>query len=188
MLHRSQGHTGIDPDPRDRPDPDPAGGLRSLLATTPEAAVTVAAIDGTLPPTATAAEAVGAAGTGVGIGTDAGGKQVLEGGMGSAPLTAPTVAAMPTVIGPAAAAAAAGVLESVLGDADGTSSHPVHKDDFAMGGVSMPALTGKKEFEQAGRRMRWHTESPWAFSNRHGCFRYVLLLPFSSVVLLLGDI
>ena len=106
---------GIDPDPRSRPDPDPAGGLRSLIATTPEAASAIAAIEGPGTAVTGAAGAGGSAGGGVGV---------------------------PLVGVPASVAAAAEVMERVLRDPGSTSSHPVMKDDFAMGGVAMSALTG----------------------------------------------
>jgi hypothetical protein len=80
--------------------------------------VTVAAIEGTLPPAAAA-----------------GGPGAQPGAQG-----VPKAAAAAAVT---AATAAVGVLGSVLVDVDGSSSHPVHKDDFAMGGVAMPALTGQ---------------------------------------------
>jgi len=43
------------------------------------------------------------------------------------------------------AASTAAVLRGVVCGTDvnaSSSSHPVHKDDFAMGGVAMPGLTG----------------------------------------------
>lgn len=93
----------MDPDPRQRPDTDPAAGLRGLLAATPEAAAAVAAIEGSV---------TGAGGSG-------GGSDSLPG-------------------------AAEAVLRVVVGQGPGgSSSRSVHKDDFAMGGVAMPALAGR---------------------------------------------
>jgi hypothetical protein len=106
---RSAGHTGVDPDPRQRPDTDPAAGLRGLLAATPEAAAAVAAIEGS----------VAGPGGSWGEVQGGGGGDSLSGG---------------------AAAVLRGV---VMQGPGGSSSRPVHKDDFAMGGVAMPALTGE---------------------------------------------
>lgn len=108
----------MDPDPRSRPDPDPAGGLRSLLATTPEAASAVAAIEGAYPAAAAGDASTGAGGAGAGAGQGA------------------------RLGVPASVAAAAEVMQRVLEDPGSSSSHPVLKDDFAMGGLAMPALTG----------------------------------------------